>query len=322
MRESLLWKGYVFDSREDVLRAETPGGERVTLAAPDAMPRRATLPYLAEQAADKYSADHDLRRALDAFQTFARAYGHVYTLRVHPGDLTRPAPPRRARGDEPYVAPSGAGFVGAFRRWRDDLRNRRLYEQAVLAPLRRAFPHIVDTGFTGSESSPTLEYLTDRSEEPIPAQLESDGVNLTLFMLTAPYLVPPKATAGEPLCLAFEEPEAGTHPVLQGLRLDTLRRMALDGAAGRPVQVLATTHSPDVLRWLRPGEVPDVLRIVEQPAGAEGTVVSQLTSADDLQRVYALFEGNLGAAWYSGALGGVPARPLGDEAEDAALGVA
>ena len=69
----------------------------------------------------------------------------------------------------------------------------------------------------------------------------SDGTLRVLGMLAAIFQRP------APSLIVIEEPEATVHPAAIGAILDVLRH------AGRSMQVVATTHSPDVLdaRWMQ-----------------------------------------------------------------------
>jgi predicted ATPase len=98
----------------------------------------------------------------------------------------------------------------------------------------------------------------------------SDGTLRTLGLLTAIYQRP------APSLLAIEEPEASIHPGALDAILDVVRH------ASKTLQVVVTTHSPEVLdaKWIR----PDSIRIVSWQEGA--TRVSALSDAsrEALQR--------------------------------------
>jgi len=91
----------------------------------------------------------------------------------------------------------------------------------------------------------------------------SDGTLRALGLLTAVYQRP------APSLIAVEEPEATIHPGTLGAVLDLLRH------AAKTMQVVVTTHSPEVLdaKWIR----AEHLRIVEWGRGATG--VSDLSEA-------------------------------------------
>jgi predicted ATPase len=112
----------------------------------------------------------------------------------------------------------------------------------------------------------------------------SDGTLRAIGLLAAVYQRPP------PSVLVIEEPEATIHPGALGAILDLLRH------ASRHMQVIVTTHSPEVLDadWLR----DENLRIVTWEEGAtrilplaEGTreaLREHLMSAGELLRSNAL----------------------------------
>ena len=114
------------------------------------------------------------------------------------------------------------------------------------------------------------------------------------------------------ICLGLEEPEAGTHPYLQASRLELLRALTVGNLTESPVHVVATTHSVDLLRWVRREEALQVLRFVEHLGPDRGTAVHQLVEQQDIDKVYDAYEQNPGLAWYSGVFGGVPEMPESD----------
>lgn len=76
------------------------------------------------------------------------------------------------------------------------------------------------------------------------AQEVSDGTMLLLAYLLLPYQKP------SPEVIAIEEPERGLHPFLLEHLVKVLRQLAEDG-----VQIVAATHSAELLDYLRPEEV-------------------------------------------------------------------
>lgn len=102
----------------------------------------------------------------------------------------------------------------------------------------------------------TLEFVQDWTlKEPVKFEASnmSDGTLRVLGLLAAVFQRPP------PSLLVIEEPEATIHPGALGSVLDVLR------LAGRSMQVVVTTHSPDILdaEWLEDRH----LRIVQWEAG-------------------------------------------------------
>ncbi len=112
----------------------------------------------------------------------------------------------------------------------------------------------------------TLEFTQDWAQ-PNPIKFEafnmSDGTLRALGLLAAIFQCP------APSLLVIEEPEATIHPGALGSILDVLRH------AGRFMQVVVTTHSPDVLdaKWIEDRH----LRIVNCDKGA--TRISKVSPA-------------------------------------------
>jgi predicted ATPase len=110
----------------------------------------------------------------------------------------------------------------------------------------------------------------------------SDGTLRALGLLAAVFQRP------SPSLIAIEEPEATIHPGALGAVLDLIRH------AAKTLQVVVTTHSPEVLdaEWIRPEHV----RVVEWGEGA--TRVGNLSAAtrdalrDHLMSAGELFRSN------------------------------
>jgi predicted ATPase len=120
----------------------------------------------------------------------------------------------------------------------------------------------------------------------IPSWAMSDGTLRFLGQLAALFSPDP------PVLACFEEPENCIHPGLLELVVDVFK------SASRKIQVLVTTHSPDLLNFL----APEDLLIVEKKDGK-----TQCREANDVAGVKeALRTLGLGELWYSGHLGGVP----------------
>ena len=113
----------------------------------------------------------------------------------------------------------------------------------------------------------TLEFAQDWSlteHMKFEAFNMSDGTLRVLGLLAAVFQRPP------PSLLVIEEPEATIHPGALGSVLDVLRR------AGRSMQVVVTTHSPDILDadWIEDRH----LRISQWVAGRTG--ISSVSPAE------------------------------------------
>jgi predicted ATPase len=112
----------------------------------------------------------------------------------------------------------------------------------------------------------------------------SDGTLRALGLLVAVYQRP------TPAVIVIEEPEGTIHPGALGAILDLMRH------ASRHMQVIVTTHSPDVLdaEWLQDNHIRIVswqegaTRITPLSAGARETLQEHLMSAGELLRSNAL----------------------------------
>jgi len=98
----------------------------------------------------------------------------------------------------------------------------------------------------------------------------SDGTLRALGLLTAVYQRP------APSLMVVEEPEASIHPGALGAILDLLRH------ASRSIQLVVTTHSPEVLdaKWIRDNH----LRIVSWQDGATRVTPVSDTSREAIQK--------------------------------------
>jgi hypothetical protein len=307
-KEALSYQGFQFDSTMQPFEFGTTHRGTIRWETPGFPPRHATLPHLLFP----YRGDPVALPRVGPILAFSSALGLAYGYRVNPEDLTTPTLPSWIDPSDPYVDSTGTGFIHTLREWSQSVRGKQLLEERVLPELQRLFPHIRGIGFRGMGSKLLLEYQTDGSNRAVPAQLESDGVNLGLFFLSIPHLLMGKFQA-EALCLGLEEPEAGTHPHFQGYRLELLRRLASGELTDVSLQIIATTHSVDLLRWVQPDEALGVLRFAEHLGPGQGTLIQRLTNREDIDRVYEEYHGNPGIAWYSGVFGGVPRKPTAGE---------
>jgi predicted ATPase len=120
----------------------------------------------------------------------------------------------------------------------------------------------------------------------------SDGLLLFIGLAVAAQL-----KAGTQGVLAIEEPERGIHPRRLRDLVDHLLRLTKSG-----MQVVLTTHSPTLLDEFR--DSPESVLIFDRDD--QGTHITRLSERPDW--VKELKGASLGELWYSGVLGGVPAR--------------
>jgi predicted ATPase len=141
---------------------------------------------------------------------------------------------------------------------------------------------------------------TRKGAHRIPAPHLSQGTLLALALLTLAYLPRP------PLLIGLEEPDRGIHPRLLRELRDSLYRLSYPESCGetrRPVQVIVTTHSPYLLDLYR--DHPEkVVLAQKQGLSVQFQRLSDIPHFEEI-----LGDAPLSEVWYSGILGGVPAKP-------------
>ena len=154
--------------------------------------------------------------------------------------------------------------------------------------------------YTPSAGNRAFSLRTAHGNHPIKAADLSHGTLLALCLLTFAHLPEP------PSVICLEEPDRGIHPRLLRHVHDAMVRLSNPESFGdnrRPVQVIATTHSPYFLDSFR--EHPeDVVLAEKQPNGAS---FHRLTDMPHFKEI--MGDAPLGDAWYTGILGGVPTAP-------------
>jgi predicted ATPase len=194
------------------------------------------------------------------------------------------------------LAANGSGLAGVLQEIRDQHPER--FEDLV-SELRRWLPDFDAVLFqTPSNGMKSIALRTQVGRHAIPATDLSQGTLFALAMLTMAYLPQP------PEVIAVEEPDRGIHPRLLREVRDALYRLAYPesfGESRKPVQVIATTHSPYLVDLFKdhPEEV-----VLAQKRGLHATL-DRLTDQPDWEEI--LRDAQLGDLWYSGVLGGVPA---------------
>jgi predicted ATPase len=125
----------------------------------------------------------------------------------------------------------------------------------------------------------------------------SDGTMLTLGFIALTYQAAP------PDLLAIEEPERGLHPFLLGEIVQMLRKLANGELGPKKMQIVAATHSAELLDHLEPSEV----RFLRRNASDGSTdIIEAKADTPDWKNAYAEYQESLGSMWLSGGLGGVP----------------
>jgi predicted ATPase len=149
------------------------------------------------------------------------------------------------------------------------------------------------------EGQRQLQLRTASGGHKIAAKELSQGTLIALAILTIAYLPKP------PSVVCLEEPDRAIHPRLLRHVQDALHRLAHPDPRSEPrppVQVVATTHNPFFLDLFK--DYPEDVVISEK----EGLDV-HFHRLVDMDRWEEILQGcRLGDAWYTGVLGGVPAR--------------
>jgi predicted ATPase len=141
---------------------------------------------------------------------------------------------------------------------------------------------------------------TSDGHHKLSASELSHGVLFALAFLTLVYVPDP------PSVVCFEEPDRGIHPRLLANIQEAMYRLAFPEnykEKRKPVQVIATTHSPYLLDLYK--EHPE--QIVISHKDSEGVHFERLSDKPHLTEI--LEGAPLGDIWFSGILGGVPATP-------------
>lgn len=179
--------------------------------------------------------------------------------------------------------PNGEGLYSALFNLRSKAPD--IYER-ILALLEQAFPGFerIEFDVVGA-GQVTLMWLERSSKQPLYPNQLSEGTLRFLWLITS--LLSPAI----PPLLMVDEPEVSLHPEL----LMLLAAVLQDAAANS--QILVATHSPDLIRWLRPEQV----LVMDKIDGA-----TSVTWADSLNLAAWLEEYTLRDLWLMGTLGGRP----------------
>lgn len=192
---------------------------------------------------------------------------------------------------------NGRNLAGVLHQLRDDEPERFNALNEEVARWLPEFEQILFETHLGGPQSFLLR--TREGHHKIQASELSQGTLIALALLTLAYIPDP------PPIVCLEEPDRGIHPrLLRDIR-DAIYRLSYPENYGEkrdPVQVIATTHSPYFLDLFKdhPEEV-----VIAEKSGLE-VQFERLSDREDLDEI--LGDVQLGDAWYSGILGGVPAH--------------
>lgn len=188
--------------------------------------------------------------------------GAAWRYRPSADDIARFArPPSESRGIT--VGANGAGLATELQRLQGEDRTTFTKIEEHLSQL---FPHIRTIGFRPDYQGVRLTYMTNRSQIPVPAPQEADGVLLSTFLLWRLY------SGGPNLHVCLEEPEGGMHPSLLKSRLQLLEDFTKASEdREHTLQISVATQSGRLAQDLIDRNFP-CLRLAEFVEG-NGTVV-------------------------------------------------
>ena len=193
----------------------------------------ATLMYQVQ----RHRNDEVANATIAPILSLADAIGSTWRYRPSANDIARfVSPPTDGRNMN--VADNGWGLAYVLQKLQGEDRTTFTKIENGLSAL---FPHITAVGFKSDFPGVRLTYMTDRSEDPLPAPQEADGVLLSTFLLWRLH------TAGPNLRVCLEEPENGIHRSLLRERMKLLRGFAHPKDNSRHgLQILVATHSLDI----------------------------------------------------------------------------
>jgi predicted ATPase len=224
---------------------------------------------------------------MNAFFSSIRFYA------LEPDAIARPVPLER----NIELQRNGKNLAGVLDNLRDT--DEESFE-AMKAELRSWLPEFDRLGFDTHQGTVRSFKLRQAiSKQMIPSEDLSDGTLIALALLAIAYNPNP------PSLVCLEEPDRGLHPRLLRDVRDALYRLSYPEQfklARKPVQVIATTHSPYFVDLFK--DHPEEIIVAEK--NSDGTASFKSLAEDEKLREL-IGEAPLGEVWYSGVLGGVPA---------------
>jgi predicted ATPase len=237
-----------------------------------------------------------VRRPVIIQEVVNQCYSFLKSARVYalePANMAQAVDSRRV-GE---LSRNGDNLAGALTYLRD--QDEEAYDQ-LRQELQRWLPEFDSIIFKNDHNGyRELSLRQVGSRQNVAAKELSEGTLLALALLTIIY------QPNSPTVVGLEEPDRGLHPRLLREVRDALYRLSFPSDFGlkrKPVQVIATTHSPLFLDLFK--DHPEQIIIAEK--NVDGTA-SFRNLADDKELIEMIGDTPLGEVWYSGVLGGVPA---------------
>ena len=231
--------------------------------------RDPVLPFLSDrpiltQIAGRAGVQKTIR---DVAASVLAALGSMRFLDLSPDAMRRPSLPGQR-----ILSDRGENLASVLQALYEDEETRA----SLLEWIRELTPmDVQDLAFDLDATGRVVLSLVEAGDRRTSVYSASDGTLRLLAMIAA--LLGPEAAR----FYFLEELEVGIHPARLYLLLDLIEQQAR--RANRPVQVLASTHSPHLLRQLQPATLDDAL-LVYRPDGATASRVIPLhdvPGADD-----------------------------------------
>ena len=167
------------------------------------------------------------------------------------------SPLRRAQSLRPglCVSPSGDNLFSVLNNLRERHEYREYYNE-ILKTLRVLFPTLGDFHFppVAGEGKIALAWEGGEFKREFPSYILSDG--LLKFLCLTTLLLSPEL----PPLICIDEPEIGLHPRSMGLIGELLT------AAANRTQLIVATHSPQLIKQLKP---EDILTVEKKDGATE-----------------------------------------------------
>ncbi len=289
-RERFPFQGQMLDSGQGFTfeTAEAPPRNRKVWAGPFIAP----LAYLTQ----RFLGDGKAGPYLRPIQDLRTRLGQARRYRPSASDIASFVKTGAEQDARPEVDESGRRLPHALQ-W--VLNTDRQMFEGIEKDLTALHSHVLGMSFERDYRGTGLVYTTIRGGGRTPANLESDGVLLSTFLLWRLH------TAPENMKLCWEEPENGVHLAELRHRYELLKQFATQGPGGRNLQILVATHSRDFLNAIGRSNTLQEVRVVEFDP-TSGTKIIPLAHYREINQLLGEFNGQMGDLWWSDRLRGAP----------------
>lgn len=241
---------------------------------------------LLTQVLDRDDIERPVKRAAEAV---IAEFASMRFLDLSPDAMRRPSTPGQL-----ILSDRGENLASVLQALYSDDDRRGI----LLDWIRELTPmDVQDLDFSTDPRGQILLNLVDASGHPTSVYSASDGT-LRLLALLAAFLGP------EPARFYFlEELEVGIHPARLHLLLDLIEQQTRPQPGRRPIQVVATTHSPHLLRLLQPSTLADAALVYRPEGRSDAQIVKLLDVPGAPEQTDAFDAGRLlEERWFEAAL--------------------